>query len=72
MKVNIRKMQINPTMSYHLTPTRMTNMQMKLEYIMLSKNKPVTNDHIQYDLILLKIQNRKVFTDWGGEEQVRE
>ena len=49
-------MQIKTTVSYHFTPTRMAGIKMKLDYIMLSEEKPVTKDHILYDLILMKVQ----------------
>lgn len=53
--LNIRKMQVRSTMSYHLTPTRMARIKMKLEYFMLSEKKPVGNGRIPYDLLLKNI-----------------
>ena len=56
-------MQIKTTSSYHFTPTRMAGIKMKLEFIMLREKKPVTKDHILHDLILMKVQNRKIYRD---------
>ena len=56
-------MEIKTTMSYHFTPTKMAGIKMKLEYIMLCEKKSVTKGHILYDLILMKVQNRKIYRD---------